>query len=53
MATIKRELEELEGVSSVAGDPETKDVTVKWDDPADWETISSTLSEIGYPAEEG
>jgi copper chaperone CopZ len=52
VANIKREIEELDGVSSVDGDPETRDVTFKWDAPADWETISSALSEIGYPPEE-
>jgi len=52
VANIKRELEELDGVTMVDGDPETKNVTVKWGDPASWETISETLSEIGYPAKE-
>ena len=49
--TIKREVGELEGVSSVEGDDKTKTVTVKWDSPATWEMISETLKEIGYPAE--
>jgi len=32
--TIKRELEELEGVSQVEGNPEKKEITVSWDAPA-------------------
>jgi len=49
--TIKRELGELEGVVSVDGDVETKDVTVEWESPATWEGIKLLLSEINYPAE--
>ena len=49
--TIKRELGELEGVVSVDGDVETKDVTVEWESPATWEDIKLLLSEINYPAE--
>jgi copper chaperone len=49
--TIKRELMEIEGVSSVEGDAASKTVTVKWTDPADWDIISSLLEEIGYPPE--
>ena len=49
--TIERELGDLEGVTFVGADPVTKDVTVKWEPPADWQTISATLTEIGYPAD--
>ena len=49
--TIKRELGELDGVVSVDGEVETKNVTVEWESPATWEGISSLLSEINYPAE--
>ena len=52
VATIERELSELEGVTSVEGDPASKDVHVKWESPATWETIAATLEEIGYPARE-
>jgi copper chaperone len=47
--TIKRELGELAGVSSVAADAETKNVTVEWELPANWEAIASLLTEINYP----
>jgi copper chaperone len=49
VATIKRELGELPGVTVVDADPETKQVTINWQDPATWETIRATLEEIGYP----
>ncbi|HUT55844.1 MAG TPA: heavy metal-associated domain-containing protein [bacterium] len=52
VAAIKRELSELKGVASVDGDAQTKQVTVKWDQPASWERIAETLAEIGYPAKE-
>jgi copper chaperone CopZ len=47
--TIKRELEELEGVASVSGDVDTKTVTVEWERPATWEDIQALLTEINYP----
>jgi copper chaperone len=49
VATISRELEEVEGVVSADGDPDTKEVTIRWEAPATWETIKRTLAEIGYP----
>lgn len=49
VATITRELEEVEGVEHVDGDPATREVTVRWKAPATWETIKKTLAEIGYP----
>ena len=48
--TIKREVGELEGVTSVAGDVETKQVTVEWKAPATWDQIAALLTEIKYPA---
>ena len=47
--TIKREVGELEGVTSVAGDVETKQVTVEWKSPATWDQIAALLTEINYP----
>ncbi|MBE0688933.1 MAG: heavy-metal-associated domain-containing protein [Anaerolineae bacterium] len=47
--SIKNEVSELAGVSSVEADRETKQVTVKWDAPASWEKIQALLSEINYP----
>ena len=49
VANIKREVEDIQGVVSVEGDPESKDVTFKWEEPATWEAIIETLKEIGYP----
>ena len=48
--TIQEELAELEGVSRVEGDPNTKEITVQWGSPATLEKIKSTLKEINYPA---
>ena len=48
--TIKTELTELDGVSTVEGDIEGKSVEVKWDAPATEEIIKNKLSEINYPA---
>jgi len=50
--TIKRELGELSGVTSVSGDAETKTITVEWNAPATWDGIKSLLAEINYPAAE-
>jgi len=50
--TIQRELGELQGVKSVKGDVQTKEVTVEWEAPATWDSIKSLLAEINYsPAE--
>ncbi len=51
VAAIKNELEELEGVSRVEGDPSRKEITVEWDAPATLEKIRSTLAGINYPAD--
>ena len=48
--TIKNELYDLAGVSSVEGDPEKKEITVEWESPATLEKIESALREINYPA---
>jgi len=47
---IKRELDEMEGVLKVEGDPEKKEITAEWDAPATLEKIHATLKEINYPA---
>ncbi len=49
VATIERELEDLDGVRSVQGDAYSKRVTIRWDAPATWARISELLDEIGYP----
>jgi copper chaperone len=48
--SIKNELNEIQGVSNVEGNPEEKRITVEWDTPATLEKIKSTLKEINYPA---
>lgn len=50
--TIESELGELAGVQSVKADEATKQVTVSYDTPANWDTIKSLLTEINYPAAE-
>ena len=49
--SIKNELIEIEGVSNVEGDPDSKKLTVEYDAPATLEKIKSTLEDINYPAE--
>lgn len=49
---IQRELNDLEGVSKVIGDPDKKQVTVEWEPPATLDQIKATLKEINYPAAE-
>ena len=49
--TIKRELSDLAGVTSVNGDADGKTVTVAWDAPASEDGIKALLAEINYPAE--
>jgi copper chaperone len=48
--TIQRELNEMEGVKKVEGDPKTKEITVEWENPATLEKIKATLEDINYPA---
>ena len=50
--TIETELGDLAGVQSVKAEQGTKEVTVTWDAPANWESIKTLLKEIDYaPAE--
>lgn len=51
--TIEMELAELEGVTSVKADQETKTVDIEFYPPATRELIAGTLKEINYPPEEG
>ncbi len=48
--TIKNELNELDGVKSVQGNPEAKSIDVEWDAPITEDKIIETLQEINYPA---
>jgi len=51
VATIERELGELDGIDVVRGDPYTKRVTIRWSAPADWIRITEVLDDIGFPPE--
>lgn len=48
---IQGELSDLEGVSDVNGEVDSKMVTVVYGDPASWDGIVSTLKEIDYAPE--
>jgi copper chaperone len=48
--SIKNELNELDGIKTVEGDPENKNITVEFESPATLEQIKETLKEINYPA---
>jgi copper chaperone CopZ len=47
--TIESELRELAGVEQVKADEASKQVTVTWREPANWDQIKATLEEINYP----
>jgi len=48
--TIKRELEEIQGIIEVEGNATTKNITVQWDSPVTVEKIKAILKDINYPA---
>ncbi len=48
--SIKNELNELDGVKSVDGNPEAKSIDVEWDAPITEDKIIDTLKENNYPA---
>ena len=48
--SIKNELSELKGVTSVEGNPETKSIDVEWNAPITEDKLKETLKEINYPA---
>lgn len=50
--TISMELSELEGVSKVEADVQTRLVTISFDDPASEQQLKDTLAEINYPVVE-
>jgi copper chaperone CopZ len=49
--TIKMEVGDVPGVESVSADKDTQMVTVTWHEPATWDAIRKTLTEINYPPE--
>ena len=50
--TITMELSEIEGVSKVNADVQTRLVTITFDEPATEQVLKDTLAEISYPAVE-
>lgn len=50
--TITMELSEIEGVSKVDADVQTRLVTVTFDEPATEQILKATLAEINYPVVE-
>ncbi len=49
--TIERELADLEGITSVKADVDTKTVAIEWNESSiAWTQITDLLDEIGYPA---
>lgn len=49
--TIEMELGDMAGVTSVKAEEASKQVTVSWEDPANWDKIQGLLQEINYPPE--
>lgn len=49
--SIKNELGDFPGVSTVEGNPQEKSITVEWNEPATEEKIRALLEEINYPAD--
>lgn len=53
VATIQREVGELDGVSSVDGDQATRQVKISWDpETTDWVVIEDLMKEINYAPSE-
>lgn len=51
VSAIESELSEMNGITAVKADAQSKTVTVEWNAPASMESIRATLQEINYPAE--
>jgi copper chaperone CopZ len=49
--TIQSELMQIKGVTSVEGDPQTRQISVVWSEPASEKEIRRILSEMNYPAQ--
>ena len=51
--TIEREVGEMEGVTAVSAEQESRRVTVQWEEDAtDWGSIRDLMAEINYPPTE-
>lgn len=50
VATIEREVANVDGVSSVSAEQLTRNVTISWDpETTDWVVIEKAMTEINYP----
>lgn len=49
VAAITNELNEIEGVKQISGDPQAKTITLELESPATDEQIKAKLEAIGYP----
>ncbi len=50
VATIEREIGELEGVTTVKAEQGDRSVTISWDpDATGWGSIEDTMKEINFP----
>jgi copper chaperone len=50
VATIEREVGEIDGVDAVTADQTSRDVTIAWDpDATDWIVIEALMNEIDHP----
>ena len=47
--TIKTELNDLEGITSVEINQDSKEVEIQWLEPLTWDAIKELLEEINYP----
>ncbi|MEC9015066.1 MAG: heavy-metal-associated domain-containing protein [Gemmatimonadota bacterium] len=50
VVAIQREVSEIEGVLSVEGRHDTRDVTISWNsEKTSWQEIEGLMSQINYP----
>jgi copper ion binding protein len=49
VATIKREVAELQGIGSVEASLENKNVQISFEAPATEQSIEKLMEELGYP----
>ena len=50
VATIEREVSEMDGVSEVKAEQTARNVTITWDpETTDWVVIEDLMKEINYP----
>ena len=50
VATIEREVSDMDGVSEVKAEQTSRNVTITWDpETTDWVVIEDLMAEINYP----